>query len=114
MFLFSCLSLVAYPALAQLVTIPAVGRLAVRPLTELSGYAFAVYLVHVPFFVGTGSISDNLISTDSRFNTDFFKLMNTLFVVGFACSLLFVVAMARVAPSFAAEFMGIEPRRKPT
>ena len=27
-------------------------------------------------------------------------------------AIIFVVAMARVAPSFAAEFMGIEPRRK--
>jgi hypothetical protein len=39
---------------------------------------------------------------------------NAISSVGFVSSLLFVVAMARVVPSFAAEFMGIEPRRKPT
>jgi surface polysaccharide O-acyltransferase-like enzyme len=106
-YLFSCLSLVVYPSVLRLLFNDRVGRLLTRPFCWLSRYALAIYLVHMPFFVGY--LTNRLVS-DSALRDDYFKLMNGLFVVGLASSLLFVLAVERVAPRFAIEFMGLEPR----
>ncbi len=107
-FLFSCASLAVYPGLALQARGTRLGRRMLAPLAGLSRYAFAIYLVHMPFFVGWLT---NAIVTDSALNDDYFMLMTGLFVVGFSGSLAFVMVVAKVAPRAAAELLAVEPRR---
>ena len=107
-FLFSCASLVVYPSLARQAWDTRFGQRMLAPVAGLSRYAFAIYLVHMPFFVGWLT---NALVTDSALNDDYFKLMTGLFVVGFSGSLAFVMVVAKVAPRAAAELLAIEPGR---
>jgi peptidoglycan/LPS O-acetylase OafA/YrhL len=111
-FLFACLSLVVYPAGVQLIRRWRPGRVALAPFRALAGYSFAMYLVFQPFFLGSGSVADRLVSDNTRVNQDFFKLMNVLFLVGFFSSLAFVILVGLVWPPFAREFLGIERGRR--
>lgn len=108
-FAFSCLSLVVFPALVQVALERRPWRVAMKPIAWLSGYAFAIYLVHMPFFVGY--LTNRVIPPDQQ-NEDFFRKMNLLFAIGFAGSLAFVVAASFLAPRFAEEFLGMAPRRR--
>jgi len=107
-FLFSCLTLVALPGSLVSLLRARPGRWMTAPFRWLSRYALPIYLVHMPFFIGY--LTNRLVS-DSSLNDDYFKLMNGLFVWGFTSSLAFVLVVERVAPRFAAEFMGLDPRR---
>ena len=107
-FLFAVCSLVVYPAAIEQLRSRHIGRLVTAPFAALAAYAFAIFLVFQPFFIGSGSVADRLVSDDSSVNHDFFKLMNVLFVVGFFTSLAFVMLVGLVWPSFAREFLGIE------
>ena len=72
-------------------------------------YAFAIYLVHKPYFIG--ELSDRLIS-DSFLANDYFQLVGSLFLVGGVASIVAVVATAALFPRFAALMLGVEaPRR---
>lgn len=104
-FLFASLGLVVYPALVRLLLQSWAGRTITRPTLELSRYSFAIYLVHLPFFAGW--LSNRLVGQSSLQN-DYWRLMNTEFIVGITGSVLFVMLMARVAPAFSERFMGIE------
>ncbi|MEP7216049.1 MAG: acyltransferase [Anaerolineaceae bacterium] len=108
-FLFSCASLVVYPALVRACLRARFGAMLLRPVSGLSRYAFAIYLVHMPFFVGW--LTTELVS-DSPMNDDFFKLMNALFVVGFCGSLLFVVTVASLFPRGASVLLAIDSRQQ--
>ncbi len=109
-FVFSACALAVFPTAARALTTVRWGRVATAPFQFLSRYAFAIYLVHMPFFIGY--LTEHVVS-DSALADDYFKLMNGLFAVGFAGALAFVVLMDRIAPSFARECMGVEPRRIP-
>jgi peptidoglycan/LPS O-acetylase OafA/YrhL len=106
-FLFSGASLVVYPALVLTVASSA-GRAVLVPFRALGRYAFAIYLVHMPFFIGY--VTTELVS-DSPAKDDYWQLMNAIFAVGFVTSLAFVAAVGWAWPWGARVLLGIEPRR---
>lgn len=108
-YLFACLSFIVYPALLMTAMARAPGRVAAEPLRRLSRYSFAIYLVHQPFFLNY--FADRVVSDNTHLNYDYFRLINSLFVVGSVGVIVFVVVVARIAPRFAREFMGVEPPR---
>lgn len=103
-FLFSMLGMVVYPAAAR----AALEARATRPLARafewLAPYAFALYLVHKPFFVGW--LSDRVVSP-TALSHDYLRLMFGLFIVGGTGALLFVLAVDRLWPA-ARPWLGIE------
>ncbi|MCZ2108202.1 MAG: acyltransferase [Dehalococcoidia bacterium] len=103
-FLFASLGLVVYPAIVRLLLRSWADRTVTRPALELSRYSFAIYLVHLPFFAGW--LSNRLLGEPLQ--DDYWRLMNTEFIVGIAGSVLFAMLMARIAPGFSERFMGIE------
>lgn len=107
-FVFSAASLVVYPALVRAVLHSRPGAWLLRPVRGLSKYAFAIYLVHMPFFIGW--LTTALVS-ESSLNDDYFKLMNGLFAVGFGGSLVFVMSIERLFPRVAATLLAIDRRR---
>lgn len=104
-FLFGALGLVAYPAAIRSLTASRGGRAAMAPLSALAPYAFAVYLVHKPYF--EGYLADRVVS-HSRFAEDYLLLMCALFVVGGGTAIAAVVAVTRLAPRFAAVVLGVD------
>jgi peptidoglycan/LPS O-acetylase OafA/YrhL len=102
---------VVYPAAVSALMGLRQFRWLMRPFEELSRYAFAIFLVHIPFFVGW--VTTTYVS-DSRVKDDYWQLMNTLFLTGFITSTLFVIVVGWLAPAFAERFMGIERRRAPS
>ena len=65
------------------------------PFAGLSRYAFAIYLVHMPFFIGW--LTTHAVS-ESALRDDYFKLMSALFVVGFAGTILHSTDGASFSP----------------
>lgn len=110
-FLFGALGFVVYPAGVRALARSRAGRAVLAPMRALSPYAFGIYLVHKPFFVGW--LSDRLVS-DGPFSHDYLRLVFALFVVGGAASIVFVVAADRLAPRFAALLLGVEHPRPAT
>lgn len=108
-FLFSCASLAVYPGLVRALLGARTGLLLLRPVGALSKYAFAIYLVHMPFFIGW--LTTALVS-ESSLNDDYFELMNSLFVVGFLGALVFVMTVERLFPRVAEAVLAITPRRE--
>jgi peptidoglycan/LPS O-acetylase OafA/YrhL len=106
MFLISSLSLIVFPALVVVVGRHRLGALTLAPFRALAPYAFAIYLVHKPFFVGY--LSDRLVS-HSVLRTDYLQLMLGLFVVGGGAAILFVVAAARLGGRRARTLIGVDP-----
>ncbi|OAI39094.1 hypothetical protein AYO38_08310 [bacterium SCGC AG-212-C10] len=111
-FLFSCGSLVVYPALIRLALLRRGVRPLAMPFKELDRYAFAIYLVHMPFFVGY--VTERYVSNNAGVMNDWWKLMNTIFLVGFVTSLAAVMAVGYAWPWFAHTFLGIERARPVT
>ncbi|MSQ42276.1 MAG: hypothetical protein EXR65_04490 [Dehalococcoidia bacterium] len=110
-FLFAALGLVVFPAALRGLGRTRTGHAMLAPARALAPYAFAIYLVHKPYFVGY--LSDRLIS-NGPLADDYLKLMTSLFVMGGVASIAFVIAVDRVAPRFAALALGVErPRRRP-
>jgi len=107
-FLFSCTSLAVYPMLVRVLLRARAGVRLLRPVGGLSKYAFAIYLVHMPFFIGW--LTTKLVS-QSALNDDYFKLMNALFVVGFCGALVFVMTAERLFPRVAGALLAIDNRR---
>lgn len=107
-FLFSCAGLAVYPAVVLRLG-QSVLRPALRPLRALGGYAFAIYLVHMPFFIGF--VTDELVS-GSRLQDDYWQLMNGIFLAGFLTAAAAVVAVGWLWPWGASVFLGIEPRKR--
>ena len=88
----------------------AAGVFALRPAVFLSRYAFAIYLVHMPFFVGY--LTNRFIAPWTLVNTEWFVLMNSLFVFGFVTATAFVVLMGALLPRLSAELLGINAKRQ--
>jgi peptidoglycan/LPS O-acetylase OafA/YrhL len=108
-FLFSVCALAAYPGLVRLVARSAEGRRLESPLAALSPYAFGIYLVHMPFFVGY--VTDRLVSPNPSLAGDWLTLVAALFVCGFATTAAFVIGAAWVAPRFARDLLGVRLER---
>lgn len=106
-FLFSCAALVVYPSVLERAFRQARGAKALAPATWLGRFAFGIYLVHLPFFVGY--VTDRLVS-GSSLNDDYAQLMNGIFVAGFVSSLAFVVGVSYLFPRVAAVLLGVQPR----
>jgi peptidoglycan/LPS O-acetylase OafA/YrhL len=107
-FLFSAFALVALPGLVLTLFRARPADLALRPFAWLAPYAYAIYLVHMPFFIEW--VNHQTVS-ESRLADNYFQLMNGLFFVGFLSSLAFVVLFSWLAPTAASQLLGIPPRR---
>lgn len=103
-FTFSAASMFVWPPLAR-ATLNSRARLAVRPMLWLAPYAFAIYLVHKPYFIGW--LSNRLVS-DSVLARDYLALMLGLFLVGGAATIAVVAAAPRLWPWGARVLMGVE------
>jgi len=103
-FTFSAASMFVWPALAR-ATLNSPARLAVQPMLWLAPYAFAIYLVHKPYFLGW--LSDRLVS-DSVLAEDYLALMAGLFLVGGTATVAVVAAAPRIWPWGARVLMGVE------
>jgi len=110
LYLFSCCAMVGYTALIRRLGRSSAAALLMEPFRRLSHYSFAIYLAHKPIFIVW--LAGELIN-DGRFSHDYLELMTALFIVGFVSTLAFVVAVERIAPWFAATFVGIEPEAEP-
>lgn len=109
-FAFAACGFIVYPAGIRALARSESGRTLLAPFRALAPYAFAIYLVHQPYFVG--ELSDELIS-DTPLANDYLQLVGSLFLVGGAASIAFVVLVNRLFPRFAALMMGVEqPRRR--
>jgi len=108
-FLFSCCALVAYPALIQ--RIDASDRLCfvLRPFAALAPYSFAIYLVHMPFFLGYAT--NYLVPFDGPLGRDYFLLVHSLFVVALLTCTAAVVLVSKLTPRLAEDLLGVDPRR---
>lgn len=109
-FAFATCGFIVYPAGIRALTRSDTGRTVLAPFRALAPYAFAIYLVHQPYFVG--ELSDTLIS-DTPLARDYLQLVGSLFLVGGAASIAFVVAVDRLFPRFAALMIGVEQPRRP-
>ncbi|MBI2766990.1 MAG: acyltransferase [Chloroflexi bacterium] len=105
-FLFSACAVPVYAGLARRVAESRWLWPTAAPIGDLGRYAFAIYLVHMPFFVGY--VTTELVS-DSAVKDDYWRLMNGIFVVGFVSALAFVLVVGRIAPRAGALLLGIEP-----
>jgi peptidoglycan/LPS O-acetylase OafA/YrhL len=105
-FLFSCLALVAWSGMASALMASRV-RAAAAPVRALGRYSFAIYLVHMPLFIGF--VTEELVSGSSLQN-DYWRLMHGIFAVGFVTSLAFVVLAGWLFPGPAQLLLGIEGR----
>ncbi len=108
-FLFGVLGFIVYPAGLRALSRTTIGLGLLWPFRWLAPFAFGVYLVHKPYFVG--ELSDRAISGGPLSN-DYLELVGALFLVGGAASIAFVWAMNVLFPRFSALMLGVEqPRR---
>ena len=108
---FAVCGFVVYPAGLRALERSRAGHALLAPFRWLAPYAFAIYLVHKPYFVG--ELSDQLIS-GTFLSNDYLQLVGSLFLVGGAASIAFVVIVTALFPRFAALMMGVEMPRRPT
>lgn len=108
-FLFSCLLLVALPGAVLTLFRRRPTALALRPFEWLSPYAFAIYLVHVPFFMEW--VNHHTVS-ESRLADNYFYLMNGLFLMAFFSSLAFVVLVSQALPGAGSKLLGVPAKRQ--
>ncbi len=112
MFLFAALGMVVYPAAIRVLSRHPVGNALFQPARVIAPYAFAIYLVHQPYFLG---YLTHLLVASSPFSHDYLTLVLTDCVVGGGSALLAILAINRVAPRFGIRFLGIErPRVRTT
>jgi peptidoglycan/LPS O-acetylase OafA/YrhL len=107
-FLFNSAAMFIYPQLAsKLVALPALAR----PLTGLSRYAFAIYLVHLPFAMGLGT---RQLLGDGATWSNYWLLLHANALVGLVVSLAMVALLDRTYPRLARILLGIRgPRGGP-
>lgn len=108
-FLFSSCGLIAYPALARFALAAWPLRIALRPFEDLSRFAYAIFLVHMPFFLGW--FTQKYVA-NSGVRNDYWELMNTRFLAGFLATVIFVVAVAWLWPWGAERLLGVDPPRR--
>lgn len=108
-FLVAAFGFVVYPAMIHAITRIPGGDAALQPFRALAPYAFAIYLVHKPYFIGY--LSD-LLLTRGPLAHHYLALVAANAVVGGGLTILAVVAADRVAPRLSTLFLGVEhPRR---
>jgi peptidoglycan/LPS O-acetylase OafA/YrhL len=76
-----------------------------HPIGRLGQYAFAIYLVHMPFVVGY--VTERFVS-DSSVRDDYWRLMNAIFLTGFVTSFAAVWVAARLLGPLAGPLLGVE------
>ncbi len=108
-YLTSAMGLVVYPALVRAVARDPVGRVMLLPFGALAPFAFGVFLVHKPYFLGWFS-SETL--TGTRFAESWGLLMLANFALGAVGSIVFVVLSDRLFRRLASTFLGVEHRRR--
>lgn len=110
-FLFGACGFVVYPAGVRALARGPVGRWVLTPFRALAPYAFGIYLVHQPYFVGAFS---HWLVSDSPVQHYYLLLVWSLFAVGAAASIAFVVLANRLFPRFSALMLGVEASRAPS
>ena len=112
-FLFGVLGFIVYPAGLRALDHTRLGRILLAPFVALAPYAFGIYLIHKPYFVGY--LSDRLVT--ERFleaDASYMQFVIALFVVGAVGSIVAVLAMNTLFPRFSALMLGVEkPHPKP-
>ncbi len=103
-FLFSSLGLVVYPALLRTLMRARGGRLVLAPFALLAPYAFGIFLVHKPYFLGW--LSSRMLETS--FEDSWSRLMLANFVVGAAGAIVFVVLADRLFRRPSALLLGVD------
>ena len=91
-FLFSAGGMVVYPQLARLAVR---ARLVARPLNGLSRYAFAIYLVHMPFVMGFGT--KEILGNGATWS-NYWALLMANFVIGLFVSLALIRELEKLSP----------------
>ncbi len=110
-FAFNAAAVLVWPVAARAALGSATLGPAARAAQWLAPLAFAIYLVHQPYFVGWWS---DLVVSDSPMAGDYLGLMLALLLVGGATTLAFVLLAVRVWPWGARVLMGVErPSREP-
>lgn len=110
MFLFSSCALVGYPAMIDAVMRSGrAGQIVLAPWRHLSRFAFGIYLVQMPFFVGY--VTTRFVSGNTNVNGDYWQLTNSIFLVGFVAATAFVVLADRLVPRVARAVLGTSPPR---
>ena len=109
-FLFGVLGLIVYPAAVRALGSTTIGRGLLWPFRWLAPFAFGIYLVHEPYFIG--ELSDRAISGGPLSN-DYLELVGALFLVGGAAAIAFVWTTNVLFPRFAALMLGVEQPRVP-
>ncbi len=104
-FLFAACGFVVYPAGLRALERTSVGHVSLAPFRALAPYAFGIYLVHKPYFVGV--LSDIIVS-DSSVADDYIELVGSLFLVGGTLAIAFVVIVNWLVPRFGALMLGVD------
>ncbi len=91
-FLFSAGGMVVYPQLARLAVR---ARLVARPLNGLSQYAFAIYLVHMPFVMGFGT--KEILGNGATWSS-YWALLMANFTFGLFVSLALIRELEKLSP----------------
>ena len=108
-FLFAVCGFVVYPAALRSLDRTRIGHLLLAPFVALAPFAFGIYLVHKPYFVG--KLSDYVVS-GSFVSDDYLELLGSLLLVGGTAAIAFVVITNRLFPRFSAVMLGVDaPRR---
>lgn len=103
-FIFSASGLLIYPRLALALLRY---RPVARPLTSLSRYAFAIYLVHMPLVMGFGTKE---LLGDGGAWSNYWVLLHANVAVGLLVSLAFVREIDKASPRLARLALGIRGR----
>lgn len=110
-FAFDCAAIVVYPALVQLIAGSRAGEWLLLPSRRLARFAFAIYLLHMPFF--TGYLTSRTVSAGDV-GGDYLELIVAIFAVGFAACVATVVLLDRTLPRVTGLLLGTEPQRRGT
>jgi peptidoglycan/LPS O-acetylase OafA/YrhL len=111
-FLFSCCGLVCYPAMIRRMLRSGLGATLLAPVRWLSLYAFSIYLVHMPLFIGWLTLKT--VTEPGYFSNDYMKLMTALFVVGLGGALTFSFVVAHLLRRSAPILIGMQVRDRVT
>jgi len=103
-FAFSAAAMCVYPALAKGIVLAGAGA----PFVALSRYAFAIFLVHLPFVMGFGTRE---LLGDGATWSNYWLLLHANAIVGLVVSLALVRELDKASPRLGALIFGIRRQR---